>query len=56
MPDIDMPNAARISTSLPRSSASSDKSRSDELLTIALFSGLGLLLSLIAILCGVPGS
>jgi len=56
MPDVDMPNTARISTSLARSSVSSGKSNSDELMTIALFSGLGLLVSLVAILCGVQGS
>jgi hypothetical protein len=55
MPDVDMPNTARIPASLPRSTVSSDKSSSDQFVTVALFSGLGLLASLIAILCGVQG-
>jgi hypothetical protein len=55
MPNADVPNTARMSGSLPRASVSSDDSDSSQLVTIALFSGLGLLLSLIAILCGVQG-
>jgi len=38
-------------------SASKDSAKSDgELVTIALFSGIGLLVSLIAMLCGVQGA
>ncbi|WJR81299.1 hypothetical protein [Bradyrhizobium sp. NP1] len=48
-----MPKAARISVSLPVSSQK--KSEGHQLVSIALFSGIGLLVSLIAILCGVPG-
>jgi hypothetical protein len=46
-----MPNGARIS--IPASKISSQKSNSHPLVTIALFSGVGLLASLTAILCGV---
>jgi hypothetical protein len=48
-----MPKAARISAQVPASTASSEKSES--LVSIALFSGIGLLLSLIAILLGASG-
>jgi hypothetical protein len=48
-----MPKGARISVSLPVSSQK--KSESDQLVSIALFSGIGLLISLIAVLCGVSG-
>ena len=47
----DMPNDARISISA--SKISSQRSDSHPLVTIALFSGVGLLASLTAILCGV---
>ena len=40
----------------PVSKISSQKSDSNPLVTIALFSGLGLLASLIAILCGVQAA
>lgn len=56
MPDVDMPNTARISGSITRSTVSPDKSSRDQLVMIALFSGLGLLVTLIAILCGVQGA
>jgi hypothetical protein len=52
---IDMPKAARISAQIPASTASSDKSDSPPLVSIAIFCGIGLLLSLIAILMGVQG-
>jgi hypothetical protein len=49
----DMPKeAVRILPSLP---ATSTKSDSSEFVSIALFSGLGLLVSLLAVLMGVPG-
>jgi hypothetical protein len=53
----DMPKAARISARVPASSipASSEKSESHPLISIALFSGIGLLVSLVAILMGVQG-
>jgi hypothetical protein len=50
-----MPKAARISAQVPASTASSEKSDSHPLVLIALFSGIGLLLSLVAILVGVSG-
>jgi hypothetical protein len=56
MPDVDMPNTARISGSIPRSNLSSVNSDSGQLTIVALFSGLGLLVTLIAILCGVQGA
>jgi len=48
-----MPKTARISTSVPVSSASENSST--QLVSIALFSGIGLLISLVAILFGVQG-
>ncbi len=49
-----MPKAARVSAfSAPNVSAK--KSEAHPLVTVALFSGIGLLVSLIGILCGVPG-
>ena len=50
-----MPKAARISAQVPASTASSAQSESHPLVSIALFSGIGLLLSLIAILLGASG-
>jgi hypothetical protein len=56
-----MPKVARIavkipaSTALPASTASSEKSDNSTFVSIALFSGLGLLVSLIAVLLGVSG-
>jgi hypothetical protein len=55
MPNADAPNTARISGSLSRPTVSSDDSNSNQFVTVALFSGLGLLASLIGILCGVLG-
>jgi hypothetical protein len=52
----DMPKAARISVQVPASTASSEKSESHPLVSIAIFSGIGLLVSLIAILMGVQGA
>jgi hypothetical protein len=54
----DMPKAARISAKIavsPVSSAASEKSDRSDLVSIALFSGIGLLVSLVAVLCGVNG-
>jgi hypothetical protein len=50
-----MPRAARIAAQIPVSTASSEKSDGHPLVPIAIFSGIGLLISLIAILMGVPG-
>jgi len=52
-----MPKAARISVSIPSSSApSSEKSDSGQFFPVALFSGIGLLITLVAIIMGVPGA
>jgi hypothetical protein len=47
-----MPKAVRISPSIP---AASTKLNSGQFVSIALFSGIGLLISLIAVLLGVQG-
>jgi hypothetical protein len=49
-----MPKAVRISAPVSASTSSSQKSNSNPLATVALFSGIGLLASLVAILMGVP--
>jgi hypothetical protein len=51
-----MPKAARISVPIAASPVSSEKSESHPLVPIAIFSGIGLLISLIAILMGVQGA
>jgi len=51
----DMPKAVRVSAQIPASAASSEKSESHPLVSIALFSGVGLLVSLIAVILGVSG-
>jgi hypothetical protein len=51
----DMAKAARIFVPISASTGSSDRSDSSPLVSIALFSGIGLLASLIAILMGVQG-
>jgi hypothetical protein len=50
-----MPKAARISQSISTSS-SSENSDSAQFISIALFSGIGLLISLVAVLTGVQGT
>jgi hypothetical protein len=56
-----MPKAVRISPPISASTASSastvssEKSNNSPLVSIALFCGIGLLVSLLAILMGVPG-
>jgi hypothetical protein len=50
--ESDMPKAVRIAPSIP---ATSTKSESSEFVSIALFAGIGLLGSLIAVLLGVQG-
>jgi hypothetical protein len=51
-----MPKAARVSVSTPASSVSSEKkSQGHPLVSIALFCGIGLLVSLVAVLWGVQG-
>jgi hypothetical protein len=49
-----MPKAARFHAPVPAATAS-EKSEAHPLVSIALFSGLGLLISLIAVLMGVQG-
>ncbi|QPF82234.1 hypothetical protein IC762_20920 [Bradyrhizobium genosp. L] len=51
--------AARISTSVPVAKASekaSENSETSQLVTVALFSGIGLLISLVAVIFGVQGA
>ena len=52
-----MPKAARISQSIPVSSVvrDSNESSSAQFISVALFSGIGLLISLVAVLLGVQG-
>lgn len=50
-----MPKAARISTSVPVSQAS-EKSEMSQLVTVAIFSGIGLLISLVAVILGIQGA
>ena len=50
-----MPKATRIAVSIPVSSVS-PKSDDHQLASIALFSGIGLLVSLVAVLMGVQGA
>jgi hypothetical protein len=49
-----MPKAARISTSASVSQASQNSDR-EQFVSVALFSGIGLLISLIAVILGVQG-
>lgn len=52
-----MPKAARVAASIPVSAeAASEKSDSGQFFAVALFSGIGLLISLVAIIVGVPGA
>jgi hypothetical protein len=50
----DMPKAVRIATPIA-ASTSSEKSYSNTFVSVALFSGIGLLVSLVAVLLGVSG-
>jgi len=50
-----MTKAVRVAARIPASATSSGVSGSNELVTIALFSGIGLLISLVAIIVGVQG-
>ena len=51
-----MPKAVRVSTPIIATSASSKKSDRHQLATIALLCGIGLLVSLVAVLMGVQGA
>jgi hypothetical protein len=50
-----MPTAVRVISQISASAISSKKSDSSDFAAVALFSGIGLLASLIAILAGMPG-
>ncbi len=50
-----MPKASRMFVPISASTGSSDRSDNSPLVTIALFSSIGLLASLIAVLMGVQG-
>jgi hypothetical protein len=50
-----MPKAARISTSVSVSSTSENSDR-NQFVSIAIFSGIGLLISLVAVIMGVQGA
>jgi hypothetical protein len=52
----DMPTAIRVSTPISASTDSAKKSDSNQFVSIALFSGIGLLISLAAVLLGVQGA
>jgi len=51
-----MPKAARLVVSRAAPTASSESSNIDELISIALFSGIGLLITFVGILFGVQGT
>jgi hypothetical protein len=54
-----MSKVDRFPRSIPARSAASDEARRTELdvfVSVALFSGIGLLISLVAVLCGMPGA
>lgn len=52
-----MPKAARVAASIPvAAEAASEKTDSGQLFAVALFSGIGLLISLVAIIMGAPGA
>jgi hypothetical protein len=53
---MDMPKATRIAVSIPVSSTSPNKSDDHPLVSIALFSAIGLLVSLVAAIMGVQGA
>lgn len=50
-----MPTAVRVSTPISTSTDSAKKSESSQFVSIALFSGIGLLISLAVVLLGVQG-
>jgi hypothetical protein len=51
-----MPIAVRTAAPISATTASPEKSDRRELVSVALFSGIGLLVSLVAILMGVQGA
>jgi hypothetical protein len=50
-----MPTAIPVSTSIPASKIAANRSDQHQLISIAIFSGLGLFVSLVAVLLGVQG-
>jgi len=50
-----MSKAIRFTASIPASKVTSSKSDNHQLVSVALFSGIGLLVSLVAVLFGVQG-
>ena len=50
-----MTKAVRVAAKLPALPAASEKSGSQEFVTIAIFSGIGLFISLVAVMMGVQG-
>ena len=50
-----MSKVARIPTSVPASTLSSEKSDVNQLVSVTLFSAIGLLVSLVAVIMGVKG-
>jgi hypothetical protein len=50
-----MPTAVRVSAAIPASKTASNKSDNHQLVSIALFSGIGLFVSLVAVILGVQG-
>jgi len=51
-----MPKVARVSAPISIPTARSSQSDSNQFVSVALFSGIGLLVSLIAVLSGVQGA
>jgi hypothetical protein len=51
----DMPTAVRVSAAIPASNTASSKSDYNQFVSIALFSGIGLFVSLVAVILGVQG-
>jgi hypothetical protein len=50
-----MPTAVRVSAAIPASKTASSKSDNHQFVSIALFSGIGLFVSLVAVILGVQG-
>jgi len=55
MPNVELQNTVRISRTYPAPTVSSDRFERSQFTSIALFSGIGLLVSLVAVLSGVQG-
>jgi len=50
-----MPKTVRIAAQISKATASSEKSESHPLVSIALFSGVGLLISIVIVICRIHG-